>query len=189
MRRISQLRLGLTASVLAVLAACSEPTRYRVLSFFLDGVPPPGSKTAATTGGPLAPPGGVQPAPTPAPQRLFPHTPYRENRCEGCHDADSGQLTRPVQDGLCVTCHAKLVETRFLHGPAAAKDCTICHHYHGSTFPNLLLTNVTATCQNCHDRDDLSTGDHHAALDARVCTDCHDPHGGDNRLFVKGVGP
>jgi len=183
--------LAAMASVLAVCTACSETTRYRVMSFFLDGVPPPGSRITPTDPGTKTPPegeavGSGQPAP---PVRLFAHTPYRENRCQGCHDADSGQLTRTVRDGLCRTCHSKLVATAFVHGPAAVSDCTVCHHHHAAPFQKLLLVDATATCLNCHERDDLSTGEHHTGIHRRACTDCHDPHGGTNRFFVKGVGP
>jgi len=176
--------------VLAALSACSEAARHRFLSFFLDGVPPPGSQTAAGERTTPQGVGPVEPASLPAVQRSIPHTPYRETRCGGCHDADSGQLIRPVRDGLCLTCHAKLIAgAAFVHGPVAVNDCTVCHHYHAAPLPNLLLLDATATCLNCHDRGDLSAGAHHAAIDQRGCTDCHDPHGGGNRFFVKGSAP
>lgn len=179
------------ASALAVCTACSETNRYRVLSFFLDGVPPPGSRVTTTEGGAKAPTptGGVDAGRPVVPRKLFAHTPYRENRCQGCHDLDSGQLARSLSDGLCLTCHAAVVSKPFVHGPAAVSDCTACHHYHASPFPKLLLVEPNATCLNCHDRDDLSGGEHHAGIDQRTCVECHDPHGGTNRFFVKGVSP
>ena len=179
------------AGVLALTVACSETARYRVLSFFLDGVPPPGAQEAPVAGGAADRSliGPIEPAQIPARQRIFTHTPYRENRCGGCHDSDSGQLIRPVQEGLCAACHSKTVTARFVHGPVAVNDCTVCHHYHAAPFPNLMLADTVATCLNCHDRDDLSTGDHHTAPGQRNCIECHDPHGGDNRFFVKGSGP
>jgi predicted CXXCH cytochrome family protein len=159
-----------------------------VLSFFLDGVPVPGAAPSEDSAA-LRPPTGAAEPPRPTVQRFFPHTPYRENRCSGCHDADSGQLIRPVQEGLCVTCHAKIVSSRFVHGPVAVNDCTVCHHYHAGPLPNLLLADPTVICLDCHDRDELSTGEYHAAMDQRGCTDCHDPHGADNRFFVRGSAP
>ncbi|MDO8630515.1 MAG: cytochrome c3 family protein, partial [Phycisphaerales bacterium] len=104
-------------------AACSSTTRYHVLSFFLDGVPPPGSGPATKTpsgSGRLEAGGGVEAPPPAAPVRFFAHTPYRDNRCGGCHDTNSGQLVRPIEEGLCLTCHSSLVaEARFVHGPVA----------------------------------------------------------------------
>lgn len=180
-----------TTVALAICSACSETSRYRVLSFFLDGVPPPGSKTAAVDAlaGSPTPTGGIEHAQPAPPQKIFAHTPYRENRCQGCHDLDSGGLTRSLDDGLCLTCHAPVVAHPFVHGPAAVNACTECHHYHAAPFPKLLLIDSTATCLKCHERDDLGSGEHHADLDAKECGECHDPHGGNNRYFVKGVSP
>lgn len=182
--------------------ACSQTSRYHVLSFFFDGVPEPGpgarmdSRTSPT--GPA-----VEPRPAAQPMRYYAHTPYRENRCEGCHDATSRQLIRSVSEGLCLTCHSKLTaEARFVHGPVAVDDCTACHHFHGAAFPNQLLVDPVATCLNCHDREDLSAGDHHQSAptplsvgatrkadDQRSCVECHNPHGGGDRFFLKRTGP
>lgn len=182
--------LSATAVALAVLAACAGTSRQKVLSFFFDGVPPPGGfpPSPLTTRSPtMGTAGAIEPAA--APQPFFPHTPYRKNNCQGCHDATDGQLIRPIKKGLCLTCHTRLVEEKkFVHGPVAVTDCALCHHHHGSSYPNLLLADPIATCLNCHDRADLSTGEHHAQPD-QACTGCHDPHGGDNRFFVKRAEP
>jgi len=189
--RYRKITFLVVVGLLALSVACSETARYRVLSFLLDGVPPPGSRSALDTGGPTGRPlvGTIELPRNPPLQRFVSHTPYRENRCGGCHDADGGQLIRPVQEGLCVSCHSKVVAARFVHGPVAVNDCTVCHHHHAAAFPNLLLADPVSTCLNCHEREDLSTGEHHAALDQKTCVDCHNPHGGDNRFFVKGSGP
>jgi predicted CXXCH cytochrome family protein len=178
-----------TAVALVVLAACAGKSRQEVLSFFFDGVPPPGGfpPSSSTPDGPTPDAAGA--IGFAAAQQFFPHTPYRENKCEGCHDATSGQLVTPIQKGLCLTCHTKLVEEKkFVHSPVAVGDCSLCHHYHGSPLPNLLLAVPIKTCMNCHDQADLTTGEHHAQAD-RACTDCHDPHGGNDRFFVKRAGP
>lgn len=182
---------GFVATLLVGLAcvACSATAKHRVLSFFLDGVPPPGasstrSDTARSGGQPVAEPDNF--TETPQPRQYFAHTPYRDNRCGGCHDVNSGGLVRSIDDGLCLVCHADLVAgARFVHGPVAVNDCAVCHHYHTSPFPNLLLIEPSATCLSCHDRDDLTTGEHHATIGDRSCVDCHHPHGGDDRFFLK----
>lgn len=190
MRNQRWLVLSATAITLAVLAACAGTNRQEVLSFFFDGVPPPGGvpSDAVKRDGPTPDATGATKLAA-APQQFFPHTPYRENKCEGCHDSTSGQLVRPIQEGLCLTCHSKVVEEKkFVHGPVAVGDCALCHHYHGSPLPNLLLVDTIPTCLNCHDRNDLSAGEHHAKAE-QSCTECHDPHGGDDRFFVKRAGP
>ena len=178
--------------------ACSQTTRHDVLSFFFDGVPEPGrarDTAGALTGDRTSP--AVEPGPVATSKQYYAHTPYRENRCEGCHDPTSGQLIRSLSEGLCLTCHSKLTaDARFVHGPVAVADCTACHHFHGAPFPNQLLVDPVATCLNCHDREDLSGGDHHAGArlesrssDQRSCEECHNPHGGSDRFFLKRTVP
>lgn len=182
--------LSATAMTLAILAACAATNRQEVLSFFFDGVTSSASLSSGASGtdGPTPDAAGTAEFAA-APQQFFPHTPYRENKCGGCHDATSGQLVHPIQEGLCLTCHMRVVEEKkFVHGPVAVGDCALCHHYHGSQLPNLLLADPITTCLNCHDRSDLSGGEHHAQSE-RSCSECHHPHGGDNRFFVKRAGP
>ncbi len=171
---------------LVTVTACSEPTRFRVLSFFLDGVPEPGSKETLDPGKEVEGTPEVAVA-TPRPMtRYFAHTPYRENRCAGCHSAETGQLVRSIEDGLCLNCHRKLVsDLRFQHGPVAVNDCTTCHHHHTAPFPKLLLQKPVDTCLNCHDKDDLAEGDYHADVATKNCIDCHNPHGGDDKFFLR----
>jgi len=171
--------------------SCSAQGRYRVLSFFFDGVPEPGSDEArAVQGGARAAPESGPAAAGPVrPARLFVHTPYRDNRCASCHDLNTGGMVCSLSDGLCVTCHRELVETpRYLHGPVAVMDCTACHHYHYAPRENLLLEEVNPLCQGCHVREDLSGGPHHAVVDDGPCTECHDPHGGDDPYFTRRKG-
>ena len=182
--------ISASAVALAMLAACAGKSRHEVLTFFFDGVPPPdGFPTSTSTRGDMSAGAAGATGTAAAPMQFFPHTPYRLNQCQSCHDAMSGLLVRPVQEGLCLTCHARVVEEKkYVHGPVAVADCSLCHHYHGSPFPGLLLTDPIKTCLNCHDQSDLTEGAHHAQPD-RSCTDCHDAHGGENRFFVKRVGP
>jgi predicted CXXCH cytochrome family protein len=183
-----RLAYSATAVALVMMASCAETARYRVLSFFLDGVPPPGVSRGPSSSLPSSGRAIDAVVASPATPRFFPHTPYRENRCEGCHDASSGQLIRAVQEGLCLSCHSLVAERRYVHGPVAVNDCTVCHHYHASPHPNLMLADSVSICLNCHDRADLSTGAHHASME-RSCAECHDPHGGENRFFVKREAP
>ena len=180
-----------TVAAWALCLACSQAGRHQVLSFFFDGVPEPGRVTSASTDSGTSPLGLVgEPSPAAVPKRYYAHTPYRENRCQACHDPVSGQLVRSVAEGLCLTCHSKLTaDARFVHGPVAVDDCTACHHFHGADLPNLLLADPVATCLNCHDQEDLSTGDYHTALNQRSCVECHNPHAGDNRFFLKRAEP
>lgn len=185
------------ALVVAV-SACAPDVRYRVLTFFFDGVPEPGAKSAhgyPIEDGNLPGPSDDGAASGPSARVVYySHPPYRENRCSSCHNSDDGQVLRSPEEGLCLACHGELVQKpAFLHGPVAVNACSFCHHHHVSTYPNLLLDDPIDICFRCHDEDDLTTGPHHQGRDtqpnsassAGPCLQCHDPHGGDDRFFLK----
>lgn len=191
----------LTAIVAACLAAgaCHPATRYRVLSFFFDGVPAPtapgekgaspGTTEAAAT--PDAPSGAPQPSPPPAVARLVSiHPPYRDTRCGSCHLIDSGRLIRTPREGLCQSCHTNIPgEARYVHGPVAVSDCLACHHHHASYAPSMLRTDPSSVCLRCHNRTGLLERGSHVTLDQQHCWECHNPHGGADRFFLVGSKP
>lgn len=191
MARRQVLVIVIAAAVgLVVTSACSHrPTRYRLMRFFLDGVPEPGVEP--TIG--YAPSSEssrfeVEKQRRASNIQLFAHTPYRENRCGGCHSAESGNLIRSLERGLCLNCHASLIaDVKYAHGPAAVYACTFCHHYHTSQYKFLLLREPNETCLRCHRKDDLTTGPHHQGIETQTCVNCHDPHGGNDRFFLKQV--
>ncbi len=167
-------------------AACSSATKYRALTFFFDGVPDPNAVPQVG----YASSGGVMPGITPAGERVaaiqYAHKPYRENLCGGCHDPQTGQTYMPPNEGLCGRCHAGFTrDMKFVHGPAAVEHCAFCHHHHASAYEGVLHVGPTETCLRCHAREDLNGGDYHATIDEEVCTKCHNPHGGDDRFFLK----
>jgi predicted CXXCH cytochrome family protein len=165
--------------------ACSQTTRHRWLTFFLDGVPQPGQEEAARAPEPETASSSTAPE-RPAPSiPLSAHPPFRQNQCGQCHNNRTGQLHRKLEDGFCQMCHRDFLDdATYVHGPAAVGECLFCHHYHNSTFPKLLLGEETDLCLRCHDREDLTKGRYHAAEAKRSCGACHDPHGGDNPSFL-----
>jgi predicted CXXCH cytochrome family protein len=174
-----------------MIAACAEPTRDRVLRFFFDGVPEPdapqqvGYPAPTTTGDAIAGPAGSVPAAAAA----FPHEPFRDNRCQGCHDTTSGGLIRSVENGLCARCHPDVPgPDRFVHGPVAVRACLFCHEAHASVEPGLLAAPEAELCLQCHANEDLSKGVHHPPDAEARCGECHDPHGGADRFFVRSRG-
>ncbi|MEW6072971.1 MAG: cytochrome c3 family protein [Planctomycetota bacterium] len=196
----------LAAFLLAVLVvpACSSSRHHRVLSFFFDGVPPPGGQSDPDelrdgsgpaedgAGTPAAPAAGAFSGRPDLRQRRFVHAPYRERRCNACHDMLAGALRKQPKDGLCLQCHAGITEgVVYLHGPVAVLDCLACHHFHESTYPGILRTDEQSLCDRCHARDDLGHDEHHSGSEsapARGCLECHQPHGGGDPFFLRPSG-
>jgi len=172
-------------SIPSLIAACSEPGRYRVLSFFFDGVPEPGAERDAQ----LALDAGPLPddlvSTVPRQRIIYKHEPYGERRCKDCHSG-GGYLIKTPEQGLCQMCHPEIPgPVRYLHGPLNVTACLACHEPHQSEHAWLLHDDPQDICFRCHDFADLSTGLHHDATDTVSCVECHDPHGGSDMNFLR----
>jgi predicted CXXCH cytochrome family protein len=114
------------------------------------------------------------------------HPPFAEKRCSDCHDksTDSGFVV--AADALCAHCHKGFPAGNFLHGPAAVGACLKCHGPHSTDNPNLLVKPAAEICDTCH-AEARSSSKLHSASRAKgmACTDCHDPHGGSDRFFLR----
>ena len=114
------------------------------------------------------------------------HPPYAEKLCSNCHDknTDSGFVT-PLKE-LCAVCHPNVAKAPFVHGPAAVGGCLKCHVPHNSPNSFLLTSPKAELCGVCHKEARLTEGMHGKVLARGVtCIECHDPHGGNNRYFLK----
>lgn len=183
--------VGLVVSLSMLMMACAPTTRYRVMSFFFDGVPRPegvengrpGHMDYASTS--LTPFQASMQAlreqrgevSSPQPVFLSIHQPVAENKCGQCHDprVDFNQMARDAS--LCDRCHLdQRQEEGWDHGPINIGTCVPCHTPHKSQHPHLLAEPVPDVCLFCH-RDDLTAGpEYHAVSNFDDCTACHDPH-------------
>jgi len=193
--------VAVTGSLLLI--GCNEGTRYRVLSFFFDGVPPPPGVTVPKT---IIGPWGVELGPDdPRAQKYlrsaasrpaglqtsqpvwFQHTPYRKRRCEECHSEGSSYETIPAAK-TCRKCHQPYRELQaddWAHGPVALGRCDLCHVVsHKSKHRGLLTKAVPELCLDCHDRTETLSRPYHAVASGQACSQCHDPHLAGNRLLL-----
>ena len=163
--------------LLAILHGCAGKTRYQVLSFFFDGVPPPGESASGPGRG-----GQKGGAPATLAPRYVAHGPYAAKQCEACHVKASNRLVMPINE-LCFQCHALDIRKRHLHGPLASGDCKVCHAPHGSRYPFLLVSEPKESCLHCHDADAIARKEVHRRTEAQ-CTACHDAHSSDNEYLL-----
>jgi predicted CXXCH cytochrome family protein len=114
------------------------------------------------------------------------HPPYAEKRCNDCHNKETESGFVVPADKLCAHCHKDFPVGNFLHGPAAVGACLKCHVPHTSNNPSLLSKPPSEVCAVCHAEKRLSVKLHSASQSKGLgCTDCHDPHGGSDRFFLR----
>ncbi|MEW6117898.1 MAG: cytochrome c3 family protein [Nitrospirota bacterium] len=154
----------------------TEEQKYRVLSFFFDGVPPPVKESGQE-------PGEEASKTTAVRQRFTAHGPYAARFCDACHLRGSNKLLMPVEE-LCLNCHTLSTAKKKLHGPLAAGSCNVCHDPHGSSYRYLLVSDSKTFCYHCHNQSDVMRRPVHQGTDLE-CTMCHDAHAADSEFLLK----
>jgi predicted CXXCH cytochrome family protein len=135
----------------------------------------------------------------PNPRDAVVHQPVADGNCEACHvphaSKEAGLLVA-AQRETCTRCHAEIEErarsSRSVH-PFKASDggCLGCHSAHSADSQWLLAGGEIRRCLTCHesmrhghplgeDRIDPRTGQ------AITCVTCHDPHGTDFPMHLRG---
>jgi len=186
--------LAMVAGIVLFCAiGCDRESRYKVLTFFFEGVPEPGAKkarrwvsdanTVTMTNAQLRDQqkDGNRAAPVDKlGQRLSSRHDF-SRECDKCHTGGmtSGhqELRAPLPD-LCYSCHSDLHQKGdYLHGPLYVGECVFCHEPHSSGFIHLQKAPQPDLCLRCHQESDLVLIPGHREALQGVCTDCHDPHG------------
>lgn len=190
------LRWGLPAALALGLLAplgCDEITRYRALSFFFDGVPPPPGvivekepepwEEGRTATRPIA----TRPTSGPAAETVASvHMPFQKRQCTECHSSlQSYQVAAEVES--CRSCHPSYYTLKpddWSHGPVAVGKCAMCHKGHKSEYPGLLTAPQPALCFNCHQASEVLSRPYHSQAQRKACSTCHDPHSAGNRHLL-----
>lgn len=178
----------------ALLSGCDGVSRHKVLTTIFDGVPslPPADRmcedyydqrvAAEAEGEELGE------ALQRNSQQRSSHKPYAEKKCNDCHSKDKNLndgLIAPKSE-LCYVCHKDVVKGKTVHGPVAVGDCLACHLPHSSNHKALLVYSPDELCQTCHQEQRLAAAMHDRFLSKTIsCGECHDPHSGDARYFLK----
>ena len=175
-------------------AGCDQTTRYKILTFFFEGVPPPGSRERARA---LANKRSSEESTdvTTAKDktvrvtkriRSSRHAPVRD--CSKCHRGSirkrEKQLIEPIPD-LCYSCHkVDYYRNPYVHGPVAVGACLFCHDPHQSGFLHLQKASQPDLCYQCHLRQDIQEIPGHQETKDVICTKCHDPHSSSKKKLI-----
>jgi len=191
--RIRPASFGLTLLVFfgIFFVSCDDVDRHEVLTFFFDGVPPPGIEGLQ---GESLDPNSVEFAQTGQTPAWYVHEPRKD--CSICHGkrkqrSFSSQiyLNSPVPK-LCYNCHADYTASApFVHGPVAVGQCLFCHNPHKSKIEHLLIAPEPGLCYQCHDIDTIELIAAHLPKQLSSCTDCHDAHASSAKALLKGGSP
>ncbi len=107
----------------------------------------------------------------------------------------TSQEAGPPSKDSCITseCHTTLDKDRFVHGPVAAGECTVCHGKspgHGdkpAKYRFAKIKDAAGTCYKCHEKFKPKKFTHTPVADGE-CTACHSPHGSPNKFQLRGKG-
>ena len=169
------------------LMSCDEAERYKTLTFFFDGVPPPGS--TGPQGEPLDS-NLLEPDQTGQIPAWYVHEPRKD--CTTCHGKrkqrgfSSETYLIAQEPELCYNCHDDYtVSAPFVHGPVAVGQCLFCHNPHKSKIEHLLKEPEPGLCYQCHDVNTIELIAAHLPNQLSSCTNCHNPHSSSLKALMK----
>jgi predicted CXXCH cytochrome family protein len=117
------------------------------------------------------------------------HSPYEDNECDVCHDANGAVTISPAG---CADCHDSDDNFASTHNGGRSVTernsvgvCLDCHSPHAGHDGLLVRESMSETCLGCHERGGFERANVHAALE-EGCNVCHDVHN-DNTATLRGV--
>jgi len=119
------------------------------------------------------------------------HTRERESKCTFCHDFGQKRANKEPQDvsqSPCIRCHKRLLDFKFVHGPASVWECTTCHRSTIKGYKYSVSKPEQSLCYSCHSDAEVAWRDKiflHGPFSMGMCSVCHNPHASDNDFFLR----
>ena len=110
------------------------------------------------------------------------HIPEKERLCVSCHNLNPtpAQMNSSIdKDNPCFSCHKRMLNLKYVHGPAGTYSCGYCHSSKGKP-KHTVPKRGSALCYECHSDMDQQIRKRafiHGPVEAGMCETCHDSHG------------
>jgi len=112
------------------------------------------------------------------------HISKNERTCMPCHE-------EKLRDGTalrsCSPCHKRIVDYKFVHGPAAVWACVACHNENSEKSKNGVPGPEVMVCRMCHTEELAAWHSEkfgHGPTVAGKCALCHNPHASDQPFLL-----
>ena len=113
--------------------------------------------------------------------------------CSSCHNPHGSQSAKLIAANTinekCYECHPEMQAPVLWEHSPVKENCLNCHNPHGSNHPNLLVTQRTRLCQECHEagRHQSLAGQNISFMVLnRSCSNCHaQVHGSNHPAGLK----
>lgn len=119
------------------------------------------------------------------------HREDSERACMSCHETNvSAKDLKPQKpgDSVCYSCHKKITEYGYVHGPAATWNCMSCHEQNSKPLKYITRQPEKDLCFVCHKdkREEWTPKKYwHGPTATGKCSICHNPHATNNISWLK----
>lgn len=113
------------------------------------------------------------------------HRPEADALCVPCHNMRPTMkqvIDVPDKDNACFSCHKRMANQKFVHGPVSTYSCAYCHSLQGAPLYSTPKRDAKL-CYECHLEKEKELKGYkflHGPVAAGMCEICHDSHGSDN---------
>jgi predicted CXXCH cytochrome family protein len=110
------------------------------------------------------------------------HQPQLETLCTPCHNMrpTAKQMSSAQdKDNPCFSCHKRMANMKFVHGPVGTYSCSYCHSLQGTPLYSTPKRD-TKLCFDCHtekEKEFKGFKFRHGPVAGGMCEICHDSHG------------